>query len=112
MNIDRTVVPNFGTNSLRIDSSNKKVDLTVTDVARDIVPERHDIILNSSPEIQQLLTGEEVIALRDSFFIHDETEIKDGRIASETSAGMYNIRGESATQNPINIRGVLLDIVG
>ena len=75
MNVDRTVASNFGINSLRIDYSNKKVDLTVTDVARDIVPERHDIILNSSPEIQQLLTGEEVIALRDSFFINDETEI-------------------------------------
>ncbi len=63
-------------------------------------------------KVLKLITGEEVIALRDSFFVHGETEIKDGGIASETSAGMYNIRGQSATQNPINVRGVLLDIVG
>tara|TARA_B100001250_G_scaffold414378_1_gene452366 strand:+ start:2618 stop:2956 length:339 start_codon:yes stop_codon:yes gene_type:complete len=112
MNVDRTVAFNFGMNSPRIDSSNKRVDLTVTDAARDVVPEKHDIIVTSSPEIQQLLTGEEVSALRDSFFVHNETEVRDSGIASKTSAGMYNIRGESATQNPIYVRGVLLDIVG
>ena len=112
MNIDRVVVPNVGIKSPRIDTFNKRVDLTVTDVARDIVPERNDIIVNSSPEIQQLLTGEEVSALRDSFFIQGETEIKDSEISSKKSTGMYNLRGQSATQNAINARGILLDIIG
>tara|TARA_B100000902_G_scaffold142806_1_gene140384 strand:+ start:894 stop:1232 length:339 start_codon:yes stop_codon:yes gene_type:complete len=112
MNIDRIAHQGIEIKSTRVDPARKKVDLAVTDVARDIVPETHENLVNSSPEIQSLLTPEEVNALSETFFDHRQLEIREIEIESKASAGMYNLRGESASQNRMNTRGLLLDIVG
>ena len=113
MNIDRTgVTASFSLNSTRTHSSDKGFDLSVTDRARDIHPERREIAVNSTPEIQQALTFEEVNALRDSFFIDKAGESNESKETSKVISGMYNLRGQSAVQNPVNSRGNLLDVVG
>ena len=113
MNIDRTAVSaSVSLNSTLTHPSNKGFDLSVTDRARDINPERREIAVNSTPEIQQTLTFEEVNALRDSFFIDRTRESNEIKENSKVISGMYNLRGQSAAPNSVNSRGNLLDVVG
>ena len=112
MNIDRIAHQSVEIKSARVDVARKKVDLAVTDVAKDIVPEIRENLVNSSPEIQKLLTAEEVNAISETFFDHRQLEIREREISGKISAGMYNLRGESASHNRTNTRGLLLDIVG
>jgi hypothetical protein len=112
MNIDRIASHSVEIKSARVDTAHKKVDLAVTDVARDIVTEKREIVVNSFPETQKLLTAEEVNALSETFFDGRQMETIDKGIARKASAGMYNLRGESTSYNKTDTHGLLLDIVG
>ena len=116
MNIDRVAsrVPEVGIR--RTESLNRPFDLTVSDRGVEgrtqPAPELTQPVINSTPEMQSVLSIEEMRALQAAFFTSDEGVTAEEPVVLVRTGGIYNLRGQNAQRNAGVTSGAMLDITG
>ena len=116
MNIDRVAhrVPEVGIR--RTESPSRPFDLTVSDRGVEgrtqPVPELTQPAINSTPEMQSVLSVEETRALQAAFFTPAEGAVTEELAAPARRGDIYNIRGQNAQRSAGVTSGAMLDITG
>ena len=100
----------------RTESPSRPFDLTVSDRGVEgrtqPVPELTQPAINSTPEMQSVLSTEETRALQAAFFTSVEGDATEEPVAPVRPGGIYNLRGQNAQRSAGAISGAMLDITG
>lgn len=116
MNIDRVANRVTDVNIRRTESPSRPFDLTVSDRGVEgrtqPVPELTQPAINSTPEMQSVLSVEEMRALQAVFFTSAEGVMAEDPVAPARTVGIYNLRGQNAQHSAKVTSGAMLDITG